>query len=275
MCITRLVGTARFLNTPVQGPLHRRVTDVWTPRLVIVNQQMAWPAFPGAVEISPDGEVVLRQKVWGRFSQPLDLRDFPLDKQTLSIHIAAAGLLEREVKMVPLEEGNDISGIAGTFSIPDFEVVSWKAGTAPYVPTEGDVGTAGFEMQIEVRRRVPYFVTKVILPLCLIVIMSWVPRWIDPEQIGTNIGISATSFLTLVAYLFAINLLLPPVSYITRIDRFILLSTLMVFGSLMQTVATTSLVRKQKGILAERIDWWSRVIYPIILVIVLGISFAL
>lgn len=27
--------------------------------------------------------------------------------------------------------------------------------------------------------------------------MSWVPRWIDPEQVGTNIGISTTSFLTL------------------------------------------------------------------------------
>ena len=68
---------------------------------------------------------------------------------------------------------------------------------------------------------------------------------------------------------------LPPVSYITRIDRFILLSTFMVFASLMQTVATTVLVRKKDGIGVERIDRWSRVIYPVILVIVLVISFAI
>ena len=31
---------------------------------------MAGPAFPGSVEIYPDEEVVHRQKVWGRSSQP-------------------------------------------------------------------------------------------------------------------------------------------------------------------------------------------------------------
>ena len=99
--------------------------------------------------------------------------------------------------------------------------------------------------------------------------------WIDPEQVGTNIGISTTSFLTLVAYLFAINVLLPPVSYITRLDRFILLSTLMVFASLMQTVATASLTRRKKLELVERVDRWSRVIYPLILFGVLALSFLL
>jgi len=267
--------TSPYLKHPGPGPLHRRTTEVWTPRLVIVNQQMAWPSFPGSVEIQPDGEVILRQKVWGRFSQPLELRDFPMDTQTLSIQLAAAGLLEQEVKLVPLEEGSDKSGIASSFSIPDFEVLSWEAKTSPYVPTAGDEGIAGFEMRIDMRRRIPYFVTKVIVPLCLIVIMSWVPRWINPEQVGTNIGISTTSFLTLVAYLFAINVLLPPVSYITRLDRFILLSTLMVFASLMQTVATASLTRRKKLELVERVDRWSRVIYPLILLGVLALSFLL
>ena len=264
-----------YLKHPGPGPLHRRTTEVWTPRLVIVNQQMAWPSFPGAVEIQPDGEVIMRQKVWGRFSQQLELRDFPMDTQTLSIQLAAAGLLEQEVKLVPLEEGSDRSGIADSLSIPDFEVLSWEAKTSPYVPTAGDGGIAGFEMRIDMRRRIPYFVTKVIVPLCLIVIMSWVPRWIDPEQVGTNIGISTTSFLTLVAYLFAINVLLPPVSYITRLDRFILLSTLMVFASLMQTVATASLTRRKKLELVERVDRWSRMIYPLILLGVLALSFLL
>lgn len=103
--------------------------------------------------------------------------------------------------------------------------------------------------------------------------MSWIPRWIDPEQIGTNVGIATTSFLTLVAYLFAINVLLPPVSYITRIDRFILLSTLMVFASLLQTVGMTKLIKQDKAPQVEHIDRWSRVIYPIILAAVLAVSF--
>jgi hypothetical protein len=237
---------------------------------------MAWPAFPNSVEIQPDGEVIYRQKVWGRFSQPLDLRDFPLDRQTLTIHLAAAGLLEEHVKMVPLEkEHGRASRIASKFSVPDFTVLSWKAEPMPYFPIEGAAGTAGFQMQIEVVRSVSYFIWKVIVPLCLIVIMSWLPRWIDPEQIGSNIGISTTAFLTLVAYLFAITVLLPRVSYITRMDRFILLSTLMVFTGLMQTVANTAMIRSGKKALVEKTDRWSRLVYPILLVGVLWGSFML
>jgi surface polysaccharide O-acyltransferase-like enzyme len=118
-----------------------------------------------------------------------------------------------------------------------------------------------------------YYLVKVIIPLCLIVMMSWAPNWIDPEQIGANLGISATSFLTLVAYLFAITVLLPRVSYITRMDRFILLSMVVVFLSLVQTVTSAALVKRGKTGLVNRIDLGSRVAYPVFLLIILFISF--
>ncbi len=143
----------------------------------------------------------------------------------------------------------------------------------PYVAYEGAPGTAGYQLQIEVRRKVAYYVMKIILPLCLIVLMSCAPRWIDPKQIGTNVGISTTAFLTLVAYLFAINVLLPRVSYVTRMDRFILLSMCMVFAGLLQTVANTALVRNGKTAKAVRMDWWSRGLYPAALVGILAVSF--
>jgi hypothetical protein len=254
--------------------VYRRVTDVWTPRLVTVNQQAAWSAFPEYVEIQPDGEVIYRQKVWARFSQPLDLRNFPFDRQSLDVHVASAGLLEKEVKFVPYQVPGEESGTAEQFSLPDFDVLSWEAVPVPYPPGDEN-GVAGFRMRIEVQRQAVYFLIKVILPLCLIVIISWAPRWIDPEQIGTNIGVSTTAFLTLVAYLFATNVLLPRVSYVTRLDRFILLSTIMVFVCLLQTVVNIVLVGKKKTSLAARIDFWSRMIYPATLAVVLLVSFVI
>jgi Neurotransmitter-gated ion-channel transmembrane region len=117
-----------------------------------------------------------------------------------------------------------------------------------------------------------FFLIKIVLPLCLIVIMSWIPRWIDPQQVATNIGVSATAFLTLVAYLFATNVLLPRVAYVTRMDLFILLSMLMVFIALLQTVVSTVLVHNHKVSLAQDLDWWARIVYPLALVIVLLVS---
>ena len=252
------------------APLIRRTTSVWTPRLVFVNGQQSWSAFPDYVEISPDGEVIYRQKIWGWFSQSLNLRDFPFDKQKLTVHLVAAGLKESEVKMVPLERR---SGIAGELSMPDFKVTDWRAEVRPYLPTGRSPGAAGFILEMDVERLPDYYIWKVILPLCLIIMMSWVPRWLDPAEGGTSIGISTTAFLTLVAYLFAILVLLPKVAYLTRMDRFILISTVLVFVGLVQTVATTYLARSGRIVLANQVNWVSRFVYPILLLFVLAVSF--
>ena len=265
-----------FLQHKGPGPIHRGVTEVWNTRLTIIGQQNIWRSFPESVEIQPNGEVTYRQKIWGHFSQPLDLHEFPQDKQVLTIHIVAAGLMEEDVKMIPLlRDGRELSGLAGKFSVPDFKVLSWKAGAQPYIAHKDGPGIAGFQMQISVERSPVYYVMKVIIPLCMIVIMSWLPRWINAKQIGTNIGISTTAFLTLVAYLFAITVLLPKVSYVTRLDRFIFLATLMVFTGLIHTVIDTILLNSKKEAL---INWGNHLawfVYPITLVLVLYISFIL
>jgi hypothetical protein len=264
-----------FLRHKGPGPMQRGLTDVWNPRLIIIGQQNVWRSYPEFVEIYPDGEVVYRQKFWGNFSQPMELHDFPMDQQDLTIHIVAAGLSEQHVRMVPLMLGDiEMSDIAEKFSMPDFVVTDWQAAPEPYFPHKGRRrGTSGYQMKITVERTPTYYVLKVIVPLCLIVIMSWLPRWIDPEQIGTNIGIATTAFLTLVAYLFAITVLLPKVSYVTRIDRFILLSTLLVFIGLLQTVWHARLMRAEKKALVDRLDVWSRMVYPLLLLFVLAVSF--
>lgn len=127
---------ANILKHKGPGPKIVPITSVWTPRLTIINQQQVWNAFPSSVEIYPDGEIVYRQKSWGWFSQAFDLREFPLDQQVISIHLVAAGLLQTEVAMTPLlKAGGRRSGIAETFSLPDFKVVSWNAESRAYVPS--------------------------------------------------------------------------------------------------------------------------------------------
>lgn len=78
-----------------------------------------------------------------------------------------------------------------------------------------------------------------------------------------------------VAYLFAITVLLPRVPYVTRMDRFILLSTFLVFAGLIQTVANSVIMRRRKKELVERVDRWSRAVYPLLLVFVLVFSFSI
>ena len=251
-------------------PIFKDVAHVWTPSLTVANQQMAWDSYPDFVEISPDGEVVYRQRTWARFSQKLNLHNFPFDNQKLTVHLVSANETNDEVTFLPLR--NAPAGIANEFSVPDFRVTGWNSGPAAFPSDKVEGAVAGFQLTIDVKRRPTFFLIKIVLPLCLIVIMSWIPRWIDPQHIATNIGVSATAFLTLVAYLFATNVLLPRVSYVTRMDLFILLSMLMVFVALIQTVVSTMLVRNNQVVLAQDLDWWARIVYPVALILVLLIS---
>lgn len=75
-----------------EGEVWYPLDAAWHPRLQIVSEQRSWWSFPRAVQVSPDGEVVCRQRIWGQFSQPLDLSDFPFDRHRFTIQLVAVGV---------------------------------------------------------------------------------------------------------------------------------------------------------------------------------------
>lgn len=144
------------------GPMQRGLTEVWNPRLIIIGQQNVWRSYPEFVEIEPDGVVVYRQKFWGNFSQPMDLHNFPIDQQELTIHLVAAGLSEQHVMMVPLMKNDiELSDISEKFSMPDFSVTDWRAEPKPFFVHKGEAGTSGYQMTLKVKRSPTYYVLKV------------------------------------------------------------------------------------------------------------------
>jgi cadmium resistance protein CadD (predicted permease) len=120
---------------------------------------------------------------------------------------------------------------------------------------------------------VQHYILKVILPLILIVIMSWMVFWIDPSNAGPQISVAVTSMLTLIAYRFSVDSQLPRLPYMTRLDAFILYSSLLVFISLVQVVVTTNLASNQQATLARKIDRYCRVIFPLFFAVVSVVIF--
>jgi hypothetical protein len=252
------------------GSVTRKFDEIWHPRVAIVNQQFIRSTFQDISYISQDGEVVYYQRVWGTFSQPLYLHDFPADWQRFEIRLAAVGYAPGEIELVVDEKA---TGLAAEFSQPDWTITSWDVKSEMYYP--GDMGpeTASVVIAFDAQRKTGYYLLKVILPLILIVAMSWVVFWIDPTQAGTQISVAMTSILTLIASRFMIDTMLPKISYLTRMDIFIFGSTMLVFAALIQVIVTSSLARRGLEKEAIRLDLWCRVIFPVIFVGVCYISF--
>ncbi len=113
------------------------------------------------------------------------------------------------------------------------------------------------------------YILKVIFPLVLIVMMSWAGFWIDPVNANSQISVAVTSMLTLIAYRFTVDTQLPRLPYMTRLDVLFLVSTLLVFFSLIEVLVTTILDNNGQTQLAKTVDRYCRVIFPVIFTIAL------
>ena len=245
------------------GPGRRVIPldEVWNPQMTFVNQQKIWPTLPRIVQVSPDGEMEYRQRIWGPFSQPLNIRDFPFDTQNFEMRIASSYYSPAEVAFAP--DPRISSGLAPRFSLPDWDILKWNLSFRPYKPIGANRGAASFALVFRARRRSSHYILKVILPLVMIVAMSCIVFWIDPKEYGAQIGVATTSMLTLIAYRFMVGASLPPVPYLTRLDRFILGSTFLIFAALIQAVVTGILAKRDRVAVARRIDIWCRVVFPL------------
>jgi hypothetical protein len=255
------------------GVAWRDLDDLWNPRLQVVNRRQVSLTLPETVEVTPDGTVTYRQRVMGQFSQKLDLGDFPLDRQTLAIQMVAVGYSQDEIGFAPHPEYP--SGVVPEISISDWKVLGSNAAAGGYQPMPGVRPTAGYILEFDVQRHVGYYLSKIILPLLLIVAMSWLVFWIDPELAGPQISIAVTSMLTLIAYRFMVGGMLPRISYTTKMDVFTTASTILVFLTLVEATLTVMLTKRGQPGTAQAIDRVSRWAFPLAYVLVFAWAFVI
>jgi hypothetical protein len=234
--------------------------DIWFPRIQILNQQRLTSTLPRSVEVFPDGEVVQRQRFWGSFSQPLKLQSFPFDSQSLKITIANVGFGGDIVNLIP----SPGSGISKELTMPDWDVTGWNFDSTDFSFEDESSSIDGLVFSLDVKRDGSYFKYKVIFPLILIVIMSWLVFWIDPSLAASQISVSVTAMLTMIAYRFALAGMIPRLATLTSLDNFVLASTLMVFLAMIEVVYTAHLSTNGQLVKARKIDLHARWIAPLI-----------
>ncbi len=157
----------------------------------------------------------------------------------------------------------EFTGRRDVINISDWTIEGVKGSVGRQQARAFDKFHSRFDFEIRAHRITNYYLWKVILPLCLIVAMSWCVFWIAPVHSAAQIGLSATSMLTLIAFIFATTNMVPELGYLTRLDLFIIGSTILVFLALLQSVTTSYLIVRHKEQLTVRIDTVCRVAFPL------------
>jgi hypothetical protein len=244
------------------GPnsISRPLDEIWFPRIQILNQQRLVSTLPRIAEVYPNGEVVQRQRYWGNFSQPLDLENFPFDSQRIQIKLAHVGFGEDLINLTPSSD----SGISASLTMPDWDVTGWDLVAEDISLEQISTRLNGVVLSVDVKREEGFFIYKVIFPLILIVMMSWMVFWIDPSLAASQISVSVTAMLTMIAYRFALSGMVPRLAFLTTLDYFVLISTVVVFLSMIEVIYTAHLSSSGQLDKARKVDRQARWIAPVI-----------
>ncbi len=214
--------------------------------------------------VSADGSIKAAQRSVATFSALLDLEEFPLDSQTLTVTFVSLEFGPDELAIVPEWGG----------SAERFTEAGWRAELGELRSGRYEVevmrdsraadgaALASFEFDIEAQRDVTYYLWKAFLPLCLIIFTSWIVFWIDPSQLGVQSGMGTAMMLTIVAFMFSLQRIMPVVPYLTRLDIFVYSALGFVFTALLESMAACTIWAHGNQALAKQMDRWSRGLFP-------------
>jgi len=240
--------------------------EIWTPDIQIANELDLKRKRNENLEVYPDGTIIFRQRYQGDLSLVVDFSEFPLDKQMVTIQLVAP--MMKDIELIP---DDTFIGQAEKFSIQE-----WKINAGSLVIEPFEILSYKFvacNYKIEAQRRAGYYFWKVIIPLTIVIFMSWTVFWVDPVHIEAQLAVAATAMLTIIAYQFAISNMLPRISYFTRLDYFIVGSNLIVFLALLEAVFSSNFAKKKREKLARKMDSWSKISFPLLYIIIITITF--
>lgn len=244
--------------------------EVWDPVARIRNQRILTKRLEDTVTVDSEGNVAYEQRYYGELASPMHFKDVPWDTQALLIEIISIFYSPEDLWFV-LDP--TMTGRAGHFSVTNWLIgaPTTRVDAFQLPPLAHNISRFTYELQA--RRDSTYYVWKLIVPLGLIVFMAWTVFWIVPSEIGPRVGMSTAAILTLIFFQFRFSQILPQISYLTRVDEFMIGSTILVFLALAEVVLTTRLTQLGNESLAVRMNHWSRWLFVLAFALVIVSAF--
>ena len=240
------------------------INSIWQPNLQIYNSRNVEKRLPEIAYIMPDQTVQYTQRYFAKLSSPLDFKEFPFDVQTLRITLISFGYSPEEVELIFENAGSEKEYSISDWSVEQIGATSQAYRANLFDDSNEQISRPRMDYEFKASRYIQFYWWKVLAPLIVILFLSWAVFWLDPTQVGAQLGVAGTSILALIAFLYKLDNVLPPVAYLTRMDHFIFASLLLVFIAYLEALISVTFASKNKLELAQKLDFSFRIVYPVI-----------
>ncbi|XP_032785554.2 glutamate-gated chloride channel [Daphnia magna] len=209
-------------------------SKVWMPDLFFSNEREGHfhnIIVPNVyVRIFPNGWVLYSIRISLTLSCPMNLKLFPLDRQTCSLSMGSYGWTTED--LVFLWRAGDPVQVTQNLQLPRFALEKFKTDSCNSKTNTGEYSC--LKVDLLFRREFSYYLITIYIPCCMLVIVSWVSFWLDANAVPARVSLGVTTLLTMATQTTGINNSLPPVSYTKAIDVWTGVCLTFVFGALLE-----------------------------------------
>ena len=236
----------------------RKMLSIWNHEVSIANLIGPTRIIERILRVRPDGSAAIEARFHAQLASTFELQLFPFDRQTLQIQVETYGWDEQQVRFRP--DRASIGFFEG-FEIPEWHVLDVRSRVDSVKRVRDETPISRFVLEIDVQRRSGFYLWKVMLPMVLIVMLSWSVFWMQGERMAVRVPLSATCVLTIVAFQFVVSESLPRVAYLTLLDAITIFSfALITLTALQSMVVTRGLAEHDMRL--HRLDRLCRAVFP-------------
>lgn len=247
------------------------LSDIWTPRLTIINNRGLDSLLPEVATVDAQGNVVARLRVAGQLAVDLQLRDFPFDTQRLPIEIISYQYSPTEIVF---SEGSELIANLDGISGDGWDYSAIAPERTVFRLRDDGRGAAGLTFAVVAKRDATFYLFTLALPMTLILFLAWMAHWLPVELVPPRMGAASATVFSLIALGVSFRLTMPKITYLTIADRFSLFATLLVLASLAVTIVTVRWASTDRKDAAERLARQTRLVFPFLYGIVVLLAFA-
>lgn len=245
-----------------------------TKNFELTNAVQSWDLLKTPLYETPDiledGSKYQVFHVHGNFAHAFPLHQYPFDSQEIVVELEDSEYQTSE--LVYIDDTNN-SGVHPSITIPGWEIGKHEVLTSdakygtnfgdPRVQSGGDV-YSHYAFVLHVTRPTVGYLIKTVLPIAIVILITFVVFFIDSKYFEGRLGLAITSLISAVALQLTAGADLPSVGYMVLLDRIYNLSYAVILLTLLESVIAVRLTDAGKEAQAKKLDKISLVVLAVV-----------
>jgi hypothetical protein len=231
------------------------------PRFVFANQQGKRWSQGETFWVYSSGRVQYYERFSATFQAPdFNFRKFPLDTQKFKISLEGVDP-EEDYKFTVFPK---YTGLGKQLGEEEWYFIRHSAKVSGAVGPDGAIYSR-YSFQLLARRHLSYYAFRILIPLILIITVSWVAFFL--KDYSKRVDISGANLLVFIAFNFTIGSDLPRLGYLTFLDTMLIIAFAVTALTVIVNVALKRLEAKGSAALTQKIDSYLLWGYPLLYIV--------